>query len=1154
MASIPIVIIFTVVTNRPLVYRGEMLQQKKTEASTVLADTVEAIDTVKCYNAQAFELGRYVEKIKHVAYWYRKIVNVNGQQQGFVSFMASALFVQAFYYGGSLVRSGEKSSGDIVTTFLSALSVFSALNAINAQMLVLEMGRLAGISIAGVLSQLQSSATSPIHDQVKEKSMLTGDILFDHVSFSYPTGQNCNVIKGLNMVLPLGQLSFIVGSSGSGKSTLGQLLTRMYEAQDGTVSISGNDIRNIDIQQLRQTITLVEQTSVLFQDTIGNNISLARIGNDPSPSETELQSAIEFACLTSTLADMPENDDTCVGNGGDSVSGGQRQRIALARAYIRDSPILILDESTSALDPYTRLLIMDSIRRWRRLRTTIIITHDLESIAEDENVYVLKDGELVQQGLKKDLAYFRQDNDQPVGKNSVDFDNSEQKIAYAVTEADSMDELNVIDSYNINYLSRRQTRVTKTWSYAVPTLNRMTFDFGSAVWLPPPTIIREQIEQRSNSSASDEETIKLFGLSNKVDHDVEKSNVQVTQTKDFEKDQKVSTSLVKSIDRAKTSFNSLWDILKTVWPVLTIQQRLVLILAFILCIIHAAASPILSLLTTRLMGTYSYGPASSKKALMYAMIILLVAAIEGLAHYGQEILFEAVAQVWVNKVRKKAVERLLDQPREFFSREENSSSHLVEILDRYADEARNIVGRFVPLYIMVITLVLISITWALAEQWKLTLVTLSFFPIIIGATKLFGIICRKYEGQSNEAASKINLIFSETFSCIRTVKLLTLEKYFTDKVIAACDVAHQVGFKRAMTSGIAYGFSDATQTFAQAGIFYYGARLVVDGATVSHVILVLLMLIMAFTQVTLVLGMIPQISLARDSASRFLALANLNQLSHEYFGMDTEPDMSGDIEFCNISFQYPSRQEQKVLSSVSFTIPNGKYVAIVGTSGSGKSTIANLLLRLYKSSTVDQNDAVDPYTQTGIFISGRNINRFQTTTLRKRIALVRQNDALLVGSIAQNIAYGVDLFAEADVTSKVRSAAEAAGLAEFIMSLPQGYETLIGGQGGQGLSGGQQQRLAIARALFREPDVLILDESTSALDGDSVEVIKMTCKKLVQDNKMTVVVVTHDARMVNEAQWIIVLEKGKVVQEGESQDLLDEDHGGELSRLFPSLL
>jgi ATP-binding cassette subfamily B (MDR/TAP) protein 1 len=246
------------------------------------------------------------------------------------------------------------------------------------------------------------------------------------------------------------------------------------------------------------------------------------------------------------------------------------------------------------------------------------------------------------------------------------------------------------------------------------------------------------------------------------------------------------------------------------------------------------------------------------------------------------------------------------------------------------------------------------------------------------------------------------------------------------------------------------------------------------------------------------------------------------------------------IEFHNLSFRYPSRPEAHILNNFSLKIPENSCSAIVGSSGSGKSTIISLLLGLYACPDPSPGqDIIAPLTLGGV-----DIRQLHTPTLRSMIGYVPQQPKLFADTIRANITYGLDPYSRFNSLKNVEVAAAAAGIADFIHSLPEGYSTLIG-EGGLTLSGGQAQRLVIARALVRHPRILILDEATSNLDAESAEIIRRSVRRFLATpgQGLTVVMVTHSRDMMEMADNVIVVDKGVVVEQGSFMGLLKRGNG-----------
>jgi ATP-binding cassette subfamily B (MDR/TAP) protein 1 len=307
------------------------------------------------------------------------------------------------------------------------------------------------------------------------------------------------------------------------------------------------------------------------------------------------------------------------------------------------------------------------------------------------------------------------------------------------------------------------------------------------------------------------------------------------------------------------------------------------------------------------------------------------------------------------------------------------------------------------------------------------------------------------------------------------------------------------------------------------------------------------MLIFAVTSLGSILAYMPQIGSSKDTASRILRLAQLSGKSHEHRG-DTRITIVGDIVFNNLRFAYPSRPEQTILCNLSLHLLPGSCTAIVGGSGSGKSTIANLLLKMYSTAASSRTEGGNAGDED-LILGGRNIKGIDTPTLRSFIVPVSQTSTLFSATVADNISYGLPKYSHYNSMAYIMGAAKQAGVHEFICSLPQGYNTHVG-DGGMGVSGGQAQRIAIARALVRRPAVLILDEATSALDFESANLVRQTVENLVNDQSrtMTVIIITHSREMMEIAEDILVLDKGMIVEQGEFDELLAKN--GALTNLL----
>ncbi|ORY19823.1 P-loop containing nucleoside triphosphate hydrolase protein [Clohesyomyces aquaticus] len=1183
ICAVPFVYMFMAFLSSRLSKQAHEQADQLQLALKYVTSAVSSIETVKCFNGQSFELQKYASVIARTGRLYNRQANLRSIQIGFMQFITYSMFVQGFWYGSRLVITGKKSPGEVTTTFWGALMAVQGITGFLPQFIVLQKGKVAGARLLATIARISNQETDPKLEEGQKPYQCAGAIEFKKVTFLYPSRPDQPALQDASVFFPSGETSFVVGRSGSGKSTLGQLIVRFYEPTAGSISIDGVPLADINHRWLRQNITLVEQHSVLFNDTVRHNIALAKECN--GASQEEVQQAVEFALLEQTIRDLPDGLETWIGPKGNSMSGGQKQRIALARARLRDTPVLILDESTSALDRITRSTILEAIRIWRRGKTTIVITHDISQILPDDYVYILDHAQLVQEGHRRSVEA----RPNSVFNTSISGNVTEtgDEEAWPDNETDE-----ILSFYSTAHVppKRRPSAPAVVFGEQLqsPLLSPLARDGltpetllaarsrQGSVATPGPRNnlnanlgrsesrsfdIRRSHERRSISRPRASSRVSVRGRSRTPSHGPPKRHGSPRRVSIKEPPTRCSGNLEKEIhldglarasqaDQLEDSLEgripgfkalTIRQILATTWPNLGWDCRLTLCAAFACAVVHAGCTPAFAYVFAKLLSTFFSASDRQRMAMIYATAILGIGIVDGLATWGFHFLFDYCAQAWVNALRTEAMQRILDQPREFFDRDENSVARIAECLDHFAEEARNLLGRFAGISVVVAVMILIAIVWSLMICWKLTLVALATGPIMYATTACYNAISGLWAARSNEADENVGEVLYETFTNIRTVRALVLEEVFRRKFSATTKAALMTGLKRAIYSGPIFGLNYAAIIFVAAFLFWFGAKLAsTNEVATTNVLQTFTILLLSASQINFIVMYIPQISTAKDAGTRLLRFANLPQDSHEHRG-NVELRKAEDLVLNDLNFAYPMRKGHQVLHEVNINIPPGSCTAIVGPSGSGKSTIAALLLRLYETNSHYRGRLGPP----GIMISNRDINILHTDSLRSRIAVVSQTPVLFPGTIAENIAYGSDS-ASPRAMDQILQAAAAAGIAEFISGLPQGYYTLVG-EGGTGLSGGQAQRVSIARALMRKPDVLILDEATSALDAESAAIIRDTVRRLVAQSRnggggkekrdMTVLIITHAREMMAIAEHVIMLDKGRVVEEGGFDEL-----------------
>ncbi|OJJ40957.1 hypothetical protein ASPWEDRAFT_100010 [Aspergillus wentii DTO 134E9] len=1127
----------------------EAQQAELAHASKIANSAIKSIDTVKSLNGQTFELLSFACTIDRASTQYLKQARLNSLQIAMVRLMMFGMFVQGFWYGCLLAGSGELSASLVLRTFWACLTAAQSIELVLPEVIVLRKGKVAATALGEIINQ--TGRTAGEMKGIHCPRYCEGDIEVNNVSFSYSSQPERPVLETSSFFFPAGEMTFITGKSGSGKSTLGNLLTRFYSPMSGEILIDNVPIQTLSINWIRNNITLVEQQSILFNESILTNIAFGRRDYD-KVREEDVQKCIDLAMLEDTIDNMPNGIDTCVGHGGNFLSGGQRQRVALARARLRDTPILILDEPTSSLDYHNRTVVMKAIREWRKGKTTIVITHDMSHILEKDFVYILDEGQVVQAGYRHELEngpksakYFRsvtkEDTSQDTRQNSVSSCSETNDIPDFGTDVSSVISISTDSFHDVMKACAPSNNALQTSEAFVDHEPRSKIQEESRPLSKFWKMIRKKRNamygKRDLTTSSSEIELDRIQVRPKHDQLSRVSSPVSSQTTQISSNQgqEPCTQLQNTASMAR--------IMLTIIPNLSPWQCFLLFLGFLCALGHALATPAFSYCLSQLFCAFYDRGRTTQLAMKWSLAVLGVAIGDGTVSFFMHYFLELCGQAWVDGLRKKAFCRVLDQPRMWFEDERNSPSKLTACLDQNGEDMRTIIGRFAGFVLVAATIAIVAVAWSFIVCWKLSIVALACGPVIYAITRGFEGTSGLWEKRCNEANRVVSDIFVETFSEIRTVRSLTLESFFHRKHVRAASRCMRIGLRRAGYTGFLFGLVMSTVVFVSALIFYYGAVLVSSSEyTVKDITTVFSMLLFSIGYASTVLSWIPQISISRDTAAQLLRLANLPQgASHEYLG-NVEISKVAPVKLKKLNFRYPSRSDALVLRNVFITIPQDSCTAIVGRSGSGKSTIASLLLSLYEA-------PLSKYGAPTISLGGVDIRNLHTPTLRSMISIVSQQPTIFLGTIHANISYGLDEDSPLSTLHNVRAAAKAAGIDEFISSLPSGYSTLIG-DGGVGLSGGQAQRVVIARALVRRPQILILDEATSSLDRGSAEVIRQTVQKLVAAQLgLTVIIITHAREMMEISDNVIVMEEGAVIEEGGYYELLKRP-GGALRALI----
>ena len=499
--------------------------------------------------------------------------------------------------------------------------------------------------------------------------------------------------------------------------------------------------------------------------------------------------------------------------------------------------------------------------------------------------------------------------------------------------------------------------------------------------------------------------------------------------------------------------------------------------------------------------------------------IIVVFIIRGMAFYGQSYLMNYVGQRVIIDIRKAVFEKLQRLSLDFYDKNKTGT-----IMSYVTNDVGALQSAMVENVVEMVTesvILIASIVMMIYLDWRLFLVTFSTFPVVLLFIDQFGKRIRKSGSRIQEAAADITSVLQETVSSARVVKSFVREDYEIARFEKENIKNFRANMKYAQLSATLTPTIEFVAAVGVTIILWYGGNSVIDGKiTAGSLVAFLTYAVNISNPIKRLSRVIGNIQKAMAAGQRVFGILDLPETVQNLPEAKTMPTVKGNVRFNNVSFCY--NPGEQVLNNVSFDVKPGEMIAFVGPSGAGKSTVASLLPRFYDVS------------EGSITIDGQDIRQVTLNSLREQVGIVPQETVLFNGSVYDNILYG-----RLDATKEeVEAAAKAANAHNFIMELPNGYQTMLGDRG-MNISGGQRQRISIARAILKNPQILILDEATSALDTESERVVQEALDRLMIGR--TSFVIAHRLSTIKNADKIMVLEKGCLIEQGTHEELMALD-------------
>lgn len=791
----------------------------------------------------------------------------------------------------------------------------------------------------------------------------------------------------------------------------------------------------------------------------------------PDADQLEVEEAARVANAHSFIIKLPEGYDTQVGERGLQLSGGQKQRIAIARAMLKNPAILLLDEATSALDSESEKLVQEALDRFMIGRTTLVIAHRLSTIRKADLVAVLQQGSVSEIGTHDELF--------AKGENGVYAKLIRMQEMAHETALNNARKSSARPSSARNSVS--SPIIARNSSYGRSPYSRRLSDFST-----------------SDFSLSLDASLPNYRL------------------------EKLAF---------KEQASSFWRLVKMNSP-----EWLYALLGSIGSVVCGFLSAFFAYVLSAVLSVY-YNPDHgfmSREIIKYCYLLIGLSSAALLFNTIQHFFWDIVGENLTKRVREKMLTAVLKNEMAWFDQEENESAKIAARLALDANNVRSAIGDRISVIVQNTSLMLVACTAGFVLQWRLSLVLVAVFPVVVAATVLQKMFMTGFSGDLEANHAKATQLAGEAIANVRTVAAFNSEEKIVRLFSTNLEIPLRRCFWKGQIAGSGFGVAQFSLYASYALGLWYASWLVKHGLSdFSKAIRVFMVLMVSANGAAETLTLAPDfIKGGRAMRSVFALLDRKTEIEPDDPDATPVPDkLRGEVELKHVDFSYPTRPDIPVFRDLSLRARAGKTLALVGPSGCGKSSVIALVQRFYEP------------TSGRVMIDGKDIRKFNLKSLRKHIAMVPQEPCLFAASIYDNIAYGHESATEAEIIE----AATLANAHKFISGLPEGYKTFVGERGVQ-LSGGQKQRIAIARALIRKAELMLLDEATSALDAESERSVQEALDRACSGK--TTIVVAHRLSTIRNAHVIAVIDDGKVSEQGSHSHLLKNYPDGCYARMI----
>uniref|UniRef100_A0A7R9VCA0 Uncharacterized protein n=1 Tax=Chlamydomonas euryale TaxID=1486919 RepID=A0A7R9VCA0_9CHLO len=956
------------------------------QASELAGQSIGQIRTVVAYTAEPRSCDAYFKTLDQPlrsGYWFALI---QGVCTGGVNAVLYWTYALAFIYGGWRVSTGDYTGGDVMNVLIAALIAGFSLGQATPVLATFAKGCAGGARLFAVMERVPK--IDPETRGGAEPDTCVGAIELRDVCFTYPARRDMQVLKNFSLSIPAGYKAALVGQSGSGKSTVAQLLERFYDPDSGVVLLDGMDLRQLDLKWLRAHTGLVSQEPTLFATTIFENILMGR----PDASEEEVIAAAKAANANDFINRLPSAYQTSVGERGLSLSGGQKQRIAIARAILKNPQVMLLDEATSALDTESERLVQKALDNLVVGRTTIIIAHRLSTIQDADLIAVVNRGELVETGthdelIRGDTTYaslvrlqMQAEQDAPPAAASGSSDDDETSDMEESGDVGAKHEMSTVSAAPLlgassggdgaDGAAEKPSKLTTLFGRGSKDLGRGSKDLGRGSKDLGETALKlagDVMAARADIGAHDVEFGPPIGQppgAAAVGATVAKggllSGKKSSRWMSLKRKPRKQDAM-DDVEMAKADKEDGGEEEKKPKPVDVPLSRLVAMnkpewLYIIVGSIAAAAvgcvqpsfALIISVMITTLYDTPKdkiMGEASFLSQMFFTIGVgvLIMSSIMFLC-------FGIIGGRLAYRLRQAMFKNIMYQEVGFFDMDENNSSALSAKLSKDASYVRGSVGDSLCLLLQNLFCLAYGIILACVYDWRMALVVIATLPFMVSGSIIYYQSIAGAEGGTDKLYGPANQAVSDAFGSIRIVHAYDMRDRIVALYASKVAGASKSVYKQAQIAGITSGYAQFC-VFSVYGlmIWFGGLELESGRATFEEMLTAFLAILLAAMGLAQSTVGFPDIGKAKGAIqSVFPLIDRVSKIdASKPDGLKPDGGVKGNIEFDNINFWYPSRPSVQVCKNFSLSIGAGQTCALVGQSGSGKSTAVGLVERWY---------------------------------------------------------------------------------------------------------------------------------------------------------------------------------------------------------------